>query len=245
MAKGKHSTALFEVITKSNRLGSAPPAVVTRAPASVPTPAIVPSGPGESAVQLDPDRHQISLRVSYTSAVVTVFGILVVVTLSYLLGRGTNHSPQVANETTEELQKGPAHPSVLDVSAPAPNPAANVRQQTARAEQASYSTSGPIAAPTNVKRNVGQNYVIFQSYPDESTAKEAQAAALEGGISCTIEKGLPGWGPSSWWSVLGTQPFDHITHNPQLDSYLKAIESLKYAEKSKFKKFEPRAYKWK
>jgi hypothetical protein len=106
-------------------------------------------------------------------------------------------------------------------------------------------TAGPIAAPTNVKRIVGQNYVIMQSYPEEDQAKEAQALLLAAGIPCTIERGPSGWVPMSWFSVMGTHSFDRISKNPQLDSYVKAIENVNSSQKSKFKKLEPRAYKWK
>ena len=91
MAKGKHSTALFEVINRPARTAVTPPPVVTRAPHSVapppPAAAAQPAGPTDPAVQLDPDRHQISLRISYTSALVTAFAVVVVVALT-----GTNVS---------------------------------------------------------------------------------------------------------------------------------------------------------
>jgi hypothetical protein len=257
MAKGKHSTALFEVINKPARTGVAPPPVVTRAPLSVPPAAssslgltpVAGNTNGHPAVQLDPDRHQISFRISYTSALVTLFAVIVVVSLAYLVGRGVNKGPQLANASTEDLKNGPAHPAVLNVSTPADRATANnatvagTPRQTVQAP--APAPTGPIAAPTNVKRIVGQNYVIMQSYPDEATAKEAQGVLLANGIACTIERGPAGWAMMSWYSVMGTQSFDRITKNPQLDAYCKSIESVKYAEKSKFKKFDPRPYKWK
>jgi hypothetical protein len=266
MAKGKHSTALFEVINRPARTGVAPPPVVSRAPLSVgggsslqgPGGGAAGGPAGTPAVQLDPDRHQISVRVSYTSALVTLFAVVVVVALAYLVGRGMGHGPQLANASTEDLKKGPANPAVMDVSGPAgaggssaatgggARAAAPTRQQVVNnVAAAPVAAGGPVAAPTNVKRLIGVNYVIMQSYPDEATAKEAQGVLLSNGIACTVEKGPQGWVPMSWYSVIGTQSFERVTHNPQLEAYVKAIEGVKYGEKSKFKKFEPRAYRWK
>lgn len=255
MAKGKHSTALFEVINRPARTAVTPPPVITRAPHNVPAPPssspASPAAPASAAVQLDPDRHQISLRLSYTTALVSLFAVIVVVTLAYVVGRGFGHSPQIANASTEDLKKGPANPAVLEVSstdraaAPAVPAVTPAPARPVAAAPQPVTSSGPLAAPTNVKRIVGQNYVIIQSYPDEATAKEAQTVLLANGVSCTIERGPSGWVPMSWYSVVGTQSFDRVTKNPQLDAYVKAIEGVKYAEKSKFKKFEPRAYRWK
>ena len=193
MAKGKHSTALFEVMNRPARTGVAPPTVITRAPHNVtqqpnnavnPAPHAPLSGVAEpgKAVELDRDRHQISLRVSYTSALVTLFAVVVVVVLAYLMGRGVERAPEVAAETsTQTLQNGPAMPEVANVSTPSgmtsppgaaaartPNPAAE--RPNSAASTASLIASGPIAAPTTVRRIVGQNYVIMQSYPEEAQA---------------------------------------------------------------------------
>lgn len=257
MAKGKHSTALFEVINRPARSAVTPPPVISRAPQNVPgapAPVATPvpptaAGPGDPAVLLDRDRHQISLRVSYTSALVTAFAVLVVVVLAYVVGRGFSHnSPEIANASTEEIKNGPAQPAVLDVSAPehtTPTVTLPSQPKPSTAAPQPVVATGPLAPPTNVRRIVGQNYVIMQSYPDEATAKDAQATLLANGISCTIEKGPPGWASSDWFSVVGTVPFDHVTKNPQLDAYMKSVEGVKYGEKSKFKKFDPRAYRWK
>lgn len=266
MAKGKHSTALFEVINKPGRATSGPPPVVTRAPLHVP-PGSPPSSPsasplpprssGDRSVQLDPDRHQISLRISYTSALVTAFAVIVIVVLAYLVGRGVKGGPQLADATTEEVRTGPAQPSVMDVTtaaAPSSSPrtttggtpaTAAPRQTTPAAVPTVSLPSGPVAAPTNVRRTIGQNYVIMQSYPDEDTAKEAHGVLLANGIACTIERGPSGWVPMSWYSVVGTQAFDRIKDNPQYEGYIRAVNNVKYGEKSKFKKFDPRAYRWK
>ncbi|HZZ44716.1 MAG TPA: hypothetical protein VFE58_17400 [Tepidisphaeraceae bacterium] len=255
MAKGKHSTALFEVINKPVRGSGAPPTVVTRAPlAAAPPPqrpmtaATVSPGPEKQAVKLDPDRQQISLRISYTSAVVTCFAVVVVMVLAYLLGRGVDHSAPLAGVTTEQIKSGPTHPQAMEVDPSGINnatPASSKQIPANTAPVQATATNTPVTAPTNVKRIVGENYVIMQSYPDEASAKDAQAVLLNSGISCTVERGPEKWVPMSWYSVMGTQPFDHITRNAQLDAYVKAIDSVKYGEKSKFKKFEPRAYKWK
>jgi hypothetical protein len=267
MAKGKHSTALFEVINRPTRLGSAPPQVVSRAPtnlaSSTPStaagsPAIPPRTPTES-VAIDRDHHRVSFTASYTTVGVTTFAVIVVVTLAYLVGRGGGGGnatgPQIANASTEELRRGPAQPAVLNVGSaqnrtttsvppatakPAPTPAG------AAPQTASATLGAAIPAPTGVKRVAGKNYCIMQSYPEEATAKEAQAVLLANGISCTVEPGVTGFVPPKWFSVIGTQGFDRVKTS-EYEAYAKAVTSVKYGEnsKAKFRKFEPQAVRWK
>src|SRR5207248_3074874 len=95
-------------------------------------------------------------------------------------------------------------------------------------------------------RIIGRNYVIVQSYPDEKSANDAKEILINNGVSCTVEKGLPGWGLNTWFSVVGKTGFDRI-HSTQFEDYIKNIEttSAKFAGTSKFKRFEPHPYKWK
>src|SRR5688572_27732412 len=66
------------------------PTAAPVAPEPVPEKDIPPlSGRAGIRVALDPDRHEVMLRVRYTTAVVTAFTVLVVVALAYLTGRHT------------------------------------------------------------------------------------------------------------------------------------------------------------
>ena len=169
MAKGKHATALFEVIHSKPRSSgnSAKNALLTpkwwfkgrsdpQRPTPVPAPSFSPtpahlteptgifqapaesslashesareefqaeveSQPplGRSAVQLhfDRDRHEMTLRLRYTTAIVSAFALLVALGLAYVVGRHIAGGPQTASAspTTDELLHGPTHPDVIDI----------------------------------------------------------------------------------------------------------------------------------
>ena len=115
MPKGKHAAALFEVIhTGKSTSRSVPAAQALRTPGwwFRRTPAGTPAAPRATAatlsapdpapsaadgiadrLRLDPDKHEISLRVSYTHAIIACFSVIVVVELSYLVGRHTGGTP--------------------------------------------------------------------------------------------------------------------------------------------------------
>src|SRR6185503_13392598 len=66
---------------------------------------------------LDPDRHVMSLKVSYNTAIVTGVAVVLIVALAFLVGRRSNTAatPSLADRTSEEIRNGPAQPEVLDV----------------------------------------------------------------------------------------------------------------------------------
>jgi hypothetical protein len=215
----------------------------------------------------DSDRQEIRVRASYVSALVTVFAVIVVVAMAYLLGRQgvRSSSPVLAAIPTEELRQLPAHPSVLDISrpvadatdaaTPAKAMASDAKPETTSAERnaaaAAPAFNEPKPSPTMVvddaKRAIGLNYVIVQSYPDQKSASDARDILVKSGIPCTVEKGPAGWASLSWYSVVGTTGFDRIRNSPEYDKYVKSIRAVgsSFAGNSKFKKFEPQPYRWK
>jgi len=124
MAKGKHSTALFEVIHSGKRpqavaqklrtptwwfKGSqtpkpAPPAEPSFSepestpPAPAPRPTVS-SGDGRSTVHLafDRGRQEITFRLRYTTAVVSAFGVFALIAMAYVIGGHLTHGPQTAS----------------------------------------------------------------------------------------------------------------------------------------------------
>lgn len=68
-------------------------------------------------VIVDRDRHELFLRVRYTTAIVAGFAVLVVVALAYVTGRHTGRGPStaLATQTSEEVASGPIEKGVLDV----------------------------------------------------------------------------------------------------------------------------------
>ena len=150
MAKGKHSTALFEVIHSTKRPevaaqrlrtpkwwfkggqagksdAAAPQATESTAPRAAETAAFEPPaephfGPRDSSVQLgfDRDRKQITFRLRYTTALVGAFGVCVVIGLAYVLGRHLGHGPASASAEVTQYRQMPVHSGVLDPVHPQP-----------------------------------------------------------------------------------------------------------------------------
>jgi hypothetical protein len=258
MAKGKHSVALFEVIQSGKKTK---PRLNLRAPkwwfksrektvAENPPPEST-EKPAGVDVKLDPDHQRITFALSYTSAIITAFAVLVVVGLAYIVGehiRGS--SPKtLTGPSTAQLLKGPAHPSVLDVK-PIPTkttaPLLEADDATTAAPVEKVSTVTPAPTTEPAKRMINRNYIIVQSYPDEKSAADACDVLAKNGIPCTVENSLANFA-SGWYSVVTLSGFDHIRNNPDFEQYMDSIHavSAKFAGTAKFKKFEPQPYKWK
>lgn len=286
MPRGKHAAALFEVINpgKPNRLSdrrlglraslgwlrrpsrsaalsepTAPPPVV--APPAPPPPAAAdrpPVQPARNTLALDPDRHELSMRLTYTSAIIAVVAVGAVVALAYLLGRqwATPRHLLLADRTTADIRSQPPQPSVLQVQArratgeveasspnmaavPAPTQGPQVQWNDPHQRPATYSAAG-------LPRSVGLNYIIVQSYQDEKTANEVRDFLVQNGVACTVEKSLPGWA-ANWYSVVTTQGFERISDVPEYHDLTRRIRALseRFApRRASFNAFDPRAYKW-
>lgn len=198
------------------------------------------------SVTVDRSRQLIRFRVSYTTAGIVGFALLVAVTLAYVMGRGIakESGAAVASATTDELQRGPSNPEVLDVTRGG-EPQRVVDQLTlAQRNPAPTPVPPPPAANTRGERIVGMNYVIIQSYPEQAEAQQAVDLLRQYGVACTVEKGTP-YAPR-WYSVVGLQPFDQMSSNPEYAAYVRQIQviSTKFASNSKFKRFEPKPFKW-
>lgn len=212
--------------------------------------AAAPAGRFQMAV--DPDRQQIALRLNYTTAIIAAFAVLVVVGLAYIIGRHVSRGPTaLLGSSIEQIKSGPAQPAVLDVSRdpeltlPRPAPAMG----TPATEPRTWTEPRPptTLVEQNSKRTVNFHYVIVQSYPPEEQklAMEAREALFKAGILCTVEKAPAVWAPSKWLSVIGVTGFER-TKSQEFEEYKRSIEavSAKLAVNSKFKKLEPKAYKW-
>jgi hypothetical protein len=217
----------------------------------VESPAPAPAMPGVD-LKLDPDRQRITFHITYTSAIVTSFTVLVVVGLAYLVGSKMRSGPAqaAAESSTERLRQGAPREDVLNVrsssgqrAAPAPRPVDREAAGTA-VPQPSPQTVSP-TQPT--QRIIGLNYVVMQGYPPEEKAMavEARDLLIKNGIACTIEQDLPGLN-RNWHIVVGLQGFERIGYNPEFEKYEKSIRGVndKFPKNAKFKKLEPLPYKW-
>jgi hypothetical protein len=212
-------------------------------------------------LQLDPDHQQITFKVSYYSAIVTTFTIVVVVGLAYLIGRKVSHAPIAAtlSPSSAQLRAQGAHPDVLDVA----NHDTTARQveidthsgdthsgDTHSGDNAQLATSKitpTAAALTGGQRIIGRQYVVIQIYSDKKSADDAGALLAKNNIACTVENGLTGWATNKWWCIVGTTGFDHVRGNADYQKYVDSINQISAhnAGVAKFKRFEPRAYRWK
>jgi hypothetical protein len=219
------------------------------------------------AVAVDSDRRQIALRMSYTVAIVGGFALVVVVILAIMVGQRLNHggAPLLAQTTTDELRKGPAHREVLDpprrsatvVTGPSsvadagstarssnPRPTGGAQGDGQQQQQAQ--TPAPSAVPADGKRYLNLNYVIIQGYAESQMkmAEEARDFLNREGVPCTVEKDVKGF---SKITVVGLEGFEHKSA-PEVAAYCQRIKQLssKYVGNNarSYKAFDPVVVKW-
>jgi hypothetical protein len=221
-------------------------ALSTEVESTAPAPAI----PGVD-LKVDPDRQRITFHITYTSAIVTAFAVLVVVGLAYVIGSKMRSGPSkaAAESSTERLRQGAPRGDVLNVrpnstQRPAPPPADPddaITPVPQPPRQQVTSTTQP------TQRIIGLNYVVMQGYPPEERAMavEARDLLIKNGIACTIEQDLPGLN-RNWHIVVGLQGFERIGYNPEFDKYEGLVRKVndKFPRNAKFKKLEPMPYKW-
>jgi len=185
--------------------------------------------------------RQRNVLAGTAAALVVIGGIL--------LARHSLHHSALTASIGQTLQNGPAHPSVLNVSAD--NTADNTLSPEMAADvmQASDTSAPAPVAPDAIPQVQGQrvvnlNYVLVQSYFDEKTAIEARDFLNQNGVPSTIERGVKGW-RSDFYQVIGLQGFSHLSGADYIN-YRKRIDELstEFSPKGKYKKFQPQAIKW-
>jgi hypothetical protein len=219
------------------------------------------------AVAVDADRRQIALRMSYTVAIVGGFAVVVVVILAIMVGQRLNHggAPLLAQTTTDELRKGPAHREVLDpprrsstvITGPSStvdaastarsgNPRPTGGAQGEGQQQQPAQTPASSAAPADGKRYLNYNYVIVQGYAESQMkmAEEARDFLNREGVPCTVEKDVRGF---SKITVVGLEGFERKSA-PEVAAYCQRIKQLstKYVGNNprSYKAFDPVVVKW-
>ena len=211
-------------------------------------------------LQLDPDRQTVAFQMSYTTALVTGFALLVVLALAFVIGKhsASRALPALADVTTEDLRNGPIHTEVLDVgtggpqvamaSGPAPTPLGNARPGGQTARPASWTEPKPPTTyrETNGVRTNGLYYVVVQSYPpdERQLAEEAMQLLNKNGVPCSVET-KTAFAPR-WFSVVGYNGYASVKNNPDYDHYVSTIQEIgeRFGQGVKFKKFQPMAFKW-
>jgi cell division septation protein DedD len=95
-------------------------------------------------------------------------------------------------------------------------------------------TAAPLAAKAREERVIGQTYFVFGSFPKSSEARAVMEKLKAQGVSCTIERSLPGWTRKGWYSVVSVKGFESI-HDPAYEQEVKSLQD---------RDVEPHAYKW-
>jgi hypothetical protein len=97
--------------------------------------------------------------------------------------------------------------------------------------------------PAGDTRQKDVNYVVIQSYGDETRATDAANFLNNHGIACTVEHGIKGW--ANLYCVVSLQGFTRVS-GAEYAAYRKKIEDLnpEFAGTKKYNRFEPQAFKW-
>jgi hypothetical protein len=229
------------------------PAPILREVESVPPPperAPVYEEPRSTPVAVQRHGGWLALRMSYGTAMITVFALATVVICAFLIGKRWQNRPQtvLASNTTPELRRQAPRPNLTDVRRVSVPPTVaysgdppDVMAGNAAATAGTASGNAP-ARPK--ERELGFNYVLIQSYPEEKMAVSAAAALRQNGIDCTVEKDIPRFFK---YSVVGQIGFSRISNNPQLEAYMNKIRAISdaYAKKpNSFVAFKPQPIKW-
>lgn len=212
-------------------------------------------------VSVDSGDQTINLILSYGSAAVACFALMVVVGLAYVMGRHSARGPLplLADRTTEEVRKDKPRGDVLDLGSgsgesvitPAVKAAQSAKPSPKKQDWNDARPPATLVTNDDDKpRQVGLNYVIIQSYPDLKDAEAAKALLWKHGIKTTIEPPPAGWSVNNTvkiYTVIGKTGFDHIRNSPEYDRYCEQIMKLsdEFAGNTKYKRFQPSGYKWK
>jgi hypothetical protein len=224
------------------------------------------------AMEVDPATQEIRLRLTYTSALIGGFAVVIALGLCILIGKSLSRgpSPALASTSTAQLKRNPPTAGVMHVQRRQPTqdqvnemvevagagarPVNSVSTGTQHPPQHSYNEPRPPATffTDDPHRINGLNYAVIQSYPgkEKEMAEKAAAFLTSNGIPCTVEKDLPGW-RMSWKDsciLVGIRGFDKTKNNPNLEAYKKQIMQVsgKFTNgRSGFKSFDPTMYQWK
>jgi hypothetical protein len=244
-----------------------PAPVVTPAPTAVKASAFRKLSSTESSARVF---DRLGHRLTYRNAAIAAGAILFIGGGAFIVGKKLGTGPQAATATPiETLRARKPNAGVLDanpwttnssIRSVAPisrdagalagsSPAAGGGNATSPQVTPQSSQEPPTArfdpsAP--VRRVVGMQFVMIQSYPKESDALAAAEICTRNGVPCSIQKGFWPQKPD-WLAVIGTTGFERTRNNPEYDAYLKLINQIseKFAARSKFRQFEPFLFTWK
>lgn len=211
-----------------------------------------------TALAVDRDRQQISLRLNYSSAIVGTVALIVVLALAYMIGSRSGTTTSQGSPTSEYLRSQPANPDLMNVGQASIDtqttsvgsgrsiPATNDELTTPLpAPRPAGDRSGQTPPALSKQRVIGMNYVIVQTYPTLEDAKAAAEILARYNIETTIEQNLPDWNNNNWYSVVGLKSFPRTNNAADYDEYISTLNKIsKKSSTSQFKQFQPAAYRW-
>jgi hypothetical protein len=222
-----------------------------------------PQGSSSASSTLDPTsaprraaKRRPKLKITYTTAFVAGFAVVMVTGLAYIASR-SGPRPVVGGTTLDALRSKPASGDVLNVrsgsavvEAPPRLTPGELSRQAAAGTLATEpqlpsgkpaTADGTVAAP-DVRRVIGRNYIIAQSYPDADVARRAADILTRNGVPATVEQ-LPAFS-ASWHCVVTQVGFDSV-RSAEFSRYIDAIKKLNGSEEMKrIRGFDPTPFKW-
>jgi hypothetical protein len=199
--------------------------------------------------RIDPVRQEVTFRLSYTTAALIAFIGLVLMGLAFVVGK---HLAERSGDdpAIQAIRTGQADPGVLNLdhtespgvtARPAGSDASNSPAPQAQPHAAAASSDAAVATGP-VKRTIGLDYLVVQSYPTQKSAQDAADMLTENGVPCTVEHGLR-WAPN-WYSVVTVAGYP-----PHSDEGDTLVESIRKAAADQAKlghrwRFEPQGYQW-
>jgi hypothetical protein len=145
--------------------------------------------------------------------------------------RPTVSAKVAAPKPAQVVVTTPSKPAPLVTSTPVKTPvvAAPTTAPTVPAPEPVTTTATPEDG-----RIIGQTYFVFGSFPKLSEAKAVVERLKQNGVTCTVERSLPGWTRKGWYSVVSVKGFDS-SKDATYQQEMKSLQS---------KELDPRGYKW-
>jgi hypothetical protein len=203
----------------------------------------------------EPIWRRLPPQVNYYSAGIVAGIVLVTGMLVYLGTRDRTDRPEVVINPQVINIKPDGSANIAPTNTPARVGGSNTGSGAVgnvvppnRPEATGIEKVTPIAPPKNVKRVIGQQYIVLVSVPPkaENVANEIVKYLADNGIPTTKEQALPGYSPT-WFSVVTTRGFEQTKGNTDYQQYSQRLEQLmkNYAKGSKFvSTFKLDLYTW-
>jgi hypothetical protein len=200
--------------------------------------------------RIDHGRQELMFRLSYTTAALAAFIGLVLLGLSFVVGKhlAERRSDDLA---IQALRAGQPDPAVLNldhndgggVTAPSADHVTDNSSAPQAQPHIAAAAPGDAGVPAGpAQRTIGLDYLVVQSYPTPKSAQDAADMLTQNGIPCTVEHGLR-WAPN-WYSVVTTAGYP--PHSTEGDTLVDSIHKVA-ADQAKLGhrwRFEPQGYQW-